>query len=236
MQAAEGAAFHRLVHQHIVGLSAQRLTEMVEGQTADAALPEWWNHYLNDGPKALPPDQYAEIGLSAPLGDYRLIAQYDLIAVEPGKRAVIVDWKTSQRRAMGTALAGRMQTRVYRYLLARAGHVLNGGRPIRPEQIEMIYWFANFPDEPERLRYSAELYQADEVLFNGLVAAIEREDREGFPLTEDITRCRFCAYRSLCRRGAEAGDVNALADPEDASEDADVAPSFDFDQIGEIIF
>ena len=200
------------------------------------SLPEWWNHYLNDGPKALPPDQYAEIGLSAPLGDYRLIAQYDLIAVEPGKRAVIVDWKTSQRRTMGTALAGRMQTRVYRYLLARAGHVLNDGRPIRPEQIEMIYWFANFPDEPERLRYSADLYQADEVLFNGLVAAIEREDREGFPLTEDVSRCRFCAYRSLCRRGAEAGDVDALADPEDASEGADVAPSFDFDQIGEIVF
>ncbi len=241
LQAAEGEAFHRLVHQHIVGLNAQRLTEMVKRQATDTddaveSLPEWWDHYLNDGPKALPPNQYAEIGLSAPLGGYRLVAQYDLIALEPGQRAVIVDWKTSHRRTMGATLAGRMQTRVYRYLLARAGHVLNDGRPIQPKQIEMIYWFANFPDEPERLRYNTELYQADEVLFNQLVAEIEREEREGFPLTEDVTRCRFCAYRSLCQRGVEAGDVEALNDPEDAEESAEVLPAFDFDQIAEIVF
>ena len=222
-QAADGAAFHRLVHQHQVGLSRERLTEMVEansdGADDDAAglLPEWWRNYLEDGPKSLPALKYAEVGLSAPLGGYRLAAQYDLVAIEPGTRAVIVDWKTSQRRTMGARLAARMQTRVYRYLLVRAGSALNEGRPIRPEQVEMIYWFANFPDEPELMRYDAELYHADEVLFNRLIAEMELEKRDGFPLTEDVSRCRYCTYRSLCQRGIEAGDMDELTDPEEAN-------------------
>jgi hypothetical protein len=240
-RAADGATFHRLVHQHLVGLSAERLTELAEQARADVggadagSLPEWWRNYLEDGPQGLPALRHAEVGLSAPLGGYRLAAQYDLVAVEPGERAVIVDWKTSHRRTIGTALAARLQTRVYRYLLVRAGAALSGGRPIRPEQVEMVYWFANFPDEPERLRYDAALFQADEVLFDHLIAAIQREDADGFPLTDDVRQCEFCTYRSLCNRGAQAGDVNAVDDVELLSETAPPA-TFDFEQVAEVEF
>jgi hypothetical protein len=241
-QAADGAAFHRLVHQHQVGLSAARLSEMVEharlseAAAADAgSLPEWWRNYLEGGPQGLPVARRAEVALSAPLGGFRLTAQYDLVAIEPGGRAVIVDWKTSQRRTLGTALAGRMQTRVYRYLLARAGSALNGGLPIRPDQIEMIYWFASFPDEPERLRYDDALYQADEVLFARLVDAIQDEDPGGFPLTDEVSHCRFCTYRSLCNRGTRAGDIASAEDVEEVVGTASPA-AFDFEHAAEIEF
>ena len=74
-----------------------------------------------------PQRQYPELTLSVPLGDHRLIAKFDLLAIEPGGRAVIVDWKTGQRRQGQSWLAGRLQTRVYRYVLAQAGAHLNDG-------------------------------------------------------------------------------------------------------------
>jgi hypothetical protein len=52
--------------------------------------------YLRSGLAGLPQKRYPEITLSALLEV--LLAKYDLIAVEPGQRAVIVDWKTAERR------------------------------------------------------------------------------------------------------------------------------------------
>jgi len=66
------------------------------------------------------------------------------------------------------------------------------------------------------------------------VAEIAAADDRDFPLTDDLSRCRFCAYRSLCGRGAEAGHV-AEADLE-AEGGASWAERFDFEQVGEIVF
>ncbi len=230
----EGEAFHRLLERAQAGVDPAHLAG--EAQEEGSQLEDWWGNYLAAPPQGLPANRYAEVSLSAPLGSYRLVAQYDLIAVEPGVRAVIVDWKTSQKRTASATLAARMQTRVYRYLLTRAGAALNGGLPIRPEQVEMIYWFANFPDEPETLRYDTALFHADEVLFNTLVAQIEQEDADGFPLTADERHCRYCSYRSLCDRGVEGGTLAVLDDPEVAVSAGQAAPEFDFDQIAAIEF
>jgi hypothetical protein len=187
--------------------------------------------------------RYPEITLSAPVGKHRLLAKYDLVAVEPGRRAVIVDWKTSARRPTGAWLAARLQTRVYRYVLARAGSHLNGGAALQPEQIEMLYWFAAFPDQPERLPYNRTQHEADgrflASLMADLAAAGDGADPDAdFPLTEDVTRCRFCAYRSLCGRGVEAGDIHGDdAEAGDAEQPAaDWTAGFNFEQVGEIAF
>ncbi len=233
-QILAGQAFHRLVHQHLLGIVAADpigLTEM-------PFLEEWWRAYLDHPPADLPPLRFPEVTLSAPLGSHRLVARYDLIALEPAGRAVIVDWKTSAKRPTTEWLVGRLQTRVYRYLLVRAGASLwPAASPIRPEQVEMIYWFANFPDEPERLRYDAVQYAADGELLAELMAEIARRDDPVFPLTTDVRRCLFCVYRSLCGRGAAAGDLAAAEDaPAGPDEAADWADRFDFEQIAEIAF
>lgn len=245
-RSAEGEAFHRMVHQQQIGLEPTPPSPLptweggapveVDSGGAGERLAAWWQNYLELGPQGLPAQRHAEVTLSAPLGAYRLVAQYDLIAVEPGVRAVIVDWKTSQRRTSSRVLAARMQTRAYRYLLVRAGGALNDLRPIRPEQIEMIYWFAGFPDDPARLQYDAAQYQADEVFFNTLLAQIEDAGPGGFPLTEDERRCRFCSYRSFCNRGTEAGAVDELGDPEDSAPESEAIPDFDYEQVAEIAF
>ena len=127
-------------------------------------------------------------------------------------------------------MAARWQTRVYRSLLAAAGNFLNGGQPIVPERIEMVYWFADFPNEPIRLNYSSEQFKRDWSAVKKTVTEISSEKK--FPLTEDEKICRFCTYRSFCNRGTEAG---ALADAE-AEMEAEAAFDVNFEQIIEIEF
>jgi CRISPR/Cas system-associated exonuclease Cas4 (RecB family) len=236
-QLRDGERFHRMVQQDVLGIGVRG------GVSADAELGDdlaiWWENYLALPPADLPRQRIPEISLSAPVGEHRLIAKYDLIAIEPGRRAVIVDWKTSARRPRPGRMIERLQTRVYRYLLVQAGAVLDAGAVIRPEQVEMIYWFANFPDEPERLPYDTTQHAADGRALAELTAEIAQRADPVFPLTDDTKRCLFCAYRSLCGRGVAAGDLGEAGDEAAAVEEpaaGDWAERFDFEQVGEIAF
>jgi len=224
----QGMAFHRLAHQHALGIAPERLSRTV----ADADLRRWWHNYLERGPGDLPESRYPEIILSAPVGDYRLVAKYDLIAIDPGQRGVIVDWKTSRKRPRRKWLVERLQTRVYPYLLVRAGAHLSGGRPLDPEQVEMVYWFAEYPDDPARLAYDAAQYEADEAYLTSLVGQVANLSNSSFPLTTNERHCRYCRYRSLCQRGVRAGALDEVEDELGPDEDFDMA--LDFEQIAEV--
>ena len=194
--ALRGQEFHRLAHQHALGIPADVLSASI----SDDSLLGWWQCFLDGALDGLPSQRRAEVSLSAPFGGYRFSARYDLIAVEPGVRAVIVDWKTALRRPRRETLAERLQTVLYRFLLVRAGQHLNGGAPLRPEQVSMIYWFAGFPDEPERFDYDAEQYRADSELLYRLARDAGRCSAGAFSLTEAAHECAACTYRSLCGR------------------------------------
>ena len=313
----QGAAFHRLVHQHILGLSMERLSSMV----TDKDLSRWWRNYLESAPAALAELRYPEVTLSAPVSGHRLVAKYDLIAIRgprgPGRRpspieretvgisqghsvgipnllgprrdkpqqvgdsgplstptpkdseeAIILDWKTSRKRPRRQWLAKSLQTRVYPYLLVRAGSHLgedeDEGRPFQPEQVEMIYWFANFPEDPERFPYDAAQYDADGDYLASLIEEIKSLGRsnfarpgspdpgqkrgfgnplraildplslgdDDFPLTTQERRCRYCPYRSLCRRGVRAGAFDEVESEPVVGDDFEIA--LDFEQIAEI--
>jgi len=228
-----GLTFHRMVQQHLVGIPEARLTPLA----TDPDLERWWRNYCVYRPAELLPDttRYPEITLTAALTERRLLAKYDLIVVQPGLRAVIFDWKTSPKRSKPATLKARLQTRVYRYLLARAGAHLNGGQLLNPTQIEMIYWFAEHPEAPVRLPYDAAQYHDDEGYLAGLIEQILSLDEDAFLPTEDERRCAYCPYRSYCDRGVQAG---ALGDDEtEAVEDvAELRVGFDFEQIAEIAF
>jgi CRISPR/Cas system-associated exonuclease Cas4 (RecB family) len=226
----QGAAFHRLVYQHLMGLPVERLSRMVD----DDDLRRWWRSYLERAPEDLPSAQYPEVLLSAPVGAYRLVAKYDLIAVDAGARAVIVDWKTSRRRPTRERLAGRLQTKVYPYLLVRAGAHLNGGQPLQPERVEMVYWFANIPDDPERFTYDAARYRADEQRLTGLIEEIASLGEDVWHLTSQERHCRYCRYLSLCRRGVAPGPFDEVEDELEPGDDLDF--DLDFEQIAEIAF
>jgi hypothetical protein len=128
-------------------------------------------------------------------------------------------------------MAVRMQTRVYRALLVQAGTYLNGGTPILPGQVEMVYWYADFPSEPTRFPYDAAQYKRDWDALTGIIKEISA--LRTFPLTEDEKKCAYCPYRSYCNRGGKAG---ALEDAEAEMETAAGEFNLNFEQIAEIEF
>jgi CRISPR/Cas system-associated exonuclease Cas4 (RecB family) len=219
----EGQLFHRLVQQNLLGLPAEKLARLAN--TPD--LSRWWSNFLAHGPDLSSGDQrHTELSLSAPLGAQRLVAKYDLVLVKDG-RAIIYDWKTYHKRPKDEWMAARLQTKVYLALLVLAGAHLNGGRPFAPEQVQMVYWYADFPDEPTRIAYTPAEHerQAGELL----KLAKEISAKQSFPLTDDEQRCAYCQFRSFCDRGRQAGRGD---DPETELTGVDIA----LEQIQEIEF
>jgi CRISPR/Cas system-associated exonuclease Cas4 (RecB family) len=235
----EGEYFHRLVQQHLIGIPAEQVAKFANTMN----LQRWWENFQSSkdltslretlvkrskGDRDMS-DLYTEATLSAPLGKHRLLAKYDLITVQDGK-AIIYDWKTYRKRPRNEWLAARMQTRVYQALLVKAGAHLNKGNPFEPEQIEMIYWFADFPNEPARFTYTAAQFQRDWDLLVKL--SDEVATASSYPLTEDRQKCLYCTYRSYCERGIQAGTMEQAEGEMEAEELFDV----NFEQIGEIAF
>lgn len=238
----EGEYFHRLVQQHLIGIPAEQIGKLANTDN----LQRWWENYLNakdlTGLAQRPVGRdlsglYSEVTLSAPLGKFRLVAKYDLIAVDNNK-VTIYDWKTYRKRPKNEWLSIRWQTRVYRALLVQAGAHLNNGKSFEPEQIEMIYWFSDFPNEPARFIYKADQYKRDWDALLKIADEIKTASSgsttltTGFPLTDDVSKCNYCPYRSYCNRGVRAGDA---ADAELETE-AEELFDINFEQIGEIAF
>lgn len=226
----EGQAFHRLAHQYLLGIPAEKLTPLAR---SSANLARWWEHFSGSteiaGLTALPA-RYPEFILSAPLGEFRLAAKYDLIAVAADERLLVYDWKTYRKRPRNEWLAIRWQTRVYRALITAAGCQLNGGRPVVPERCEMVYWFADSPDDPARFPYNASQFQRDWEALTRLMDEIC--SASSYPQTDDRQRCAYCAYRSYCERGVQAGDLEGM----ETETEMEILFDLDFEQIAEIAF
>ncbi|MFW5691175.1 MAG: PD-(D/E)XK nuclease family protein [Chloroflexota bacterium] len=230
-----GADFHRMVHQHHLGIPAAAIA----AQAGDTDLRLWWAAYLNsefvyNGPLA--GDRYPETLVAAQIDGRRLAAKFDLV-IDGGDVVTIIDWKTSNRRTPDHVLARRWQTLLYRYVLVEAGRALLG-RSVAPQQVTMVYWFAADPGNPARFDYDAAQHADTADALRAVLAEIDA--RATFELTDDVRRCAYCIYRSLCDRGSAAGgldDFDAIS--EDADTD-DLPPDFDLDidldQVAEVEF
>ena len=159
------------------------------------------------------------------------MAKLDLLAIDPGQRLTVVDWKTMPRPPSRAVLAGRMQTRVYRYLVVEAGAAHNSGQQPLPEQVAMVYWFASSDGDTVQFAYDSDQYEADQGLLSSLIREIGTQQASTWPLAPDARACRFCNYRSLCERGVEPAFLVDLEEDLIAAEE-----EFDLEQIAEIEF
>jgi CRISPR/Cas system-associated exonuclease Cas4 (RecB family) len=230
-----GERFHRMAHQHRLGVPIEKLTASIQ----EDELHRWWQNYLTHAEALIQREgvqdcqNLPEIMVNAPLEGYRMVAKYDLLVLCPSGQALIVDWKTSRqpsRPRRRQYLDERLQTRVYPYLLMRAGEHLFGSHPAA-DQVEMVYWFANYPTQAERFRYTSQRFTDDENFLSALVAQISGMSEPDFEPTAEEKHCRFCVYRSYCARGVKAGEMDADIDAE-----TDDIFAFDFDQIEEIAY
>lgn len=228
-----GARFHRLIQQYLLGVPEARLTELAAADP-EPDVARWWDDFLTAIPPLLEGERHVEMTSGASLLGQRLVAKYDLVLSRPDGTLAIYDWKTSARKIRKDWLLERVQTRLYRMLLTLSGAALSSNAEISPEQIEMNYWFAPHPDARVTLPYTQEAFEADHAYFSDLTGQIRSRPADAFTRTNDLSKCRFCVYRSHCDRGAAAGD---LADLDDFSMEPDQAePELDFDQIAEIEF
>ena len=225
-----GTAFHRLVQQHQLGIPAERLHAMIQ---ADSELGAWWKNYLAQGLHGLPERHFPEVRLRGSFGGHSIVATFDLLAIDPGHQAVIVDWKTSRHRPSPEHMDRRLQTKVYPALMVQSGAGFNAGQDVNPEMVRMRYWFPEHPNQPIEFQYDQARYERDIDLLEHLVREVVETPEGAFIKTEQIERCRFCVYRSLCDRGESAGEVDdMISDPFEADESW--AETFDFDQIAEV--
>lgn len=224
-----GSKFHQMVHQFFLGIPQEKIT----ARCNDDDLLTWWNTFLTQLPVDLPSKQIPEIEIGMPFHGFRLSAKIDLLAVEKGVRAVIVDWKTTHRPPKPAFFNARIQSLVYPYLVISTGSILNDYRPFSPDQVNMLYWYPAFPEKPVVLSFTADWMEKTRHILENLANEIIHLDLEIFPLTTDEKKCQFCRYRSLCERGASAGNLNDLEEDE-VEINCDI--NINFDEIEGIAF
>lgn len=232
----QGAQFHKIVRQFLLGISENQISKSISG---DGVMQTWWANFLQsikDGSLGMILQQgyqrFEEITFSVPISKFRLIAKYDLLILQPDGKVTIFDWKTSQNHPRRKWLADRLQTHIYPFVISSGLSSFTGGNKTDPGLIEMIYWFTNQPDQPERFPYSLREYEEDTRMLNNLISTIDQKTEPVFPLTPDVKRCLFCTYRSLCNRGVKPGELIQLEEGYEPTSAEDV--SIEFDQIGEI--
>ena len=239
-----GGQFHQLVERAEAGLPAELLSDGL-----DYPLDEWFESYLRLRPADLPKEiveveRVLSASLAVEAGQYRLGARYDLIAVGgegANRRVVILDWKTNQRVTRRSLLQQRMQTLIYPFVLVEASAGLPWG-PVKPEQVEMRYWFTAAPTEAVVFHYSSDRHTANRARLEGLLDDILRGERQAdFAKVADTDEnrrryCNYCVYRSRCDRGTGAGDLDEYDEAEFADVDLEDALEFTLEEVQELAF
>jgi RecB family exonuclease len=228
-----GARFHRLIQQYLQGVPESRISDLASADP-EPELSRWWEDFLLYVIPNIEGERFVEATLSTTLSGHLLLAKFDLVLLGPDGDLTIFDWKTSHRKPRQEWLLQRLQTRLYRLVLANAHQDLTGGQLLDPNHITMQYWFTTHPQNPISLPYTTDAYHADQIYLERMVQDIAQREEARFLRTEDLEKCRYCVYRSHCDRGEQAGELAGYEDFSSGIEDYD--QDIEFDQIAEIAF
>jgi hypothetical protein len=217
---ARGQQFHQLLERHFLGFPVA--AEAIE----ETRLQSWWLRFVGSG-LVLPEGQrLPEIALTIPAGDYLLTGRFDLLIVGgEGSQpfAHVFDWKTGQARSIAD-LRQDWQTRLYLAMLAEGGKAFTrDGRAFSPEHMAITYWYVTEPDSPRTIRYTPSWHAQNWAEIQGSLGEMSRKrGDETWPLTEDWSQCRPCAYQPYCER-RQAGQMDEeMPDDEGSAVDIDL--------------
>ncbi|MCP4363383.1 MAG: PD-(D/E)XK nuclease family protein [Chloroflexi bacterium] len=220
-----GQQFHQLLERHFLGLPVETAA------IADRQVRVWWRIFQRSQPPIPNGRPLPELTLTIPIGNHLLNGRFDLLVIseEAGRpSAYIFDWKTGKPQEE-TRLRHDWQTRLYLAMVAEGGQALgDNGRhtPIPPENIHLTYWYVHEPDTPRNIAYSQQGHKQNWTELQAIVTQIDDQLAQGenWPLTEDLTLCRTCAYQAFCGR-QEAGQPVTQID-EDAPDET-AAPNIE---------
>jgi hypothetical protein len=197
---ALGAEFHLLCNQYFSGVPESAIRNSIESPE----ILQWWNAFIELGVQP-GSNLQAEKAITVPFLDYRLTVHYDLLNSNQNGTYLIYDWKTNLKQPQRTTLAKRMQTVIYPLVLQLFLET-NSSKKVAPENIELIYWYPVIPGRPIRFPFGHETYSQHLQLVEVLITEIMHNEIDDFHLTESISQCDFCQFRSFCNRGVKAGD------------------------------
>ena len=228
-----GVLFHQFANQFFLGIPEENISALIHNSN----MQRWWNHFTAYFTEETKREFIVfEHTLAGYLNQLPLLAKLDAIRVVDDLW-MIYDWKTGLHLPKRHTMQAKIQSRLYPYMLASFGSGLNNNQPIKPEQIQMIYWFPEFPQQPIILPYSQEKFDEDQAYLQTLLTEIMQKESGQFNLTDNEKNCIYCVYRSLCARGTIAGNFE---DIEEEDDEAQLLDSFlneiDIDQIPEIAF
>lgn len=213
----QGQAFHQLLERHFLGL------KISPAAIEDGRIQQWWRAFQPHNPvQTLPPNArfLPETGLTVPLGNHLLYGRFDLLAIGEDEQnqpfAHVFDWKTG-RPIAASELKTRWQTRLYLALLAEGGSAFwSQAVPLAPEQIRLTYWFVQEPDAPVTIGYSAAEHAANWAELQQIAAQLDAAlALNTWPLTDDWSHCRECAYQIYCGRQGAGTAVPELDEAEE---------------------
>ncbi|MBU6428575.1 MAG: PD-(D/E)XK nuclease family protein, partial [Cyanobacteria bacterium REEB65] len=190
-----GQDFHRLVQRHRLGIPVHPRGDLAVLWQAFMASP-----YAQGGGLA---EQVLQFSLpGATDSPVWFLVRFDEVRQEGDGSWTILDWKTGRRtphaddRGGDRDLEQSWQTRLYRFALTTAGATLNGGAPIPPERIKLVYYFVR-TGETLSLPYDATRYEADRQVLLEIARTAKVSLAEArWPARPES--CRSCPFDSFC--------------------------------------
>lgn len=211
-----GRRFHRWVERYFLGLPVP------DGNDADPVLLEWWATFRHKAPAIPAGLRFVETSVTVPVGRHFLTGRFDLLVVSENEdrtpSARLFDWKTGEPRTV-QRLENAWQTRVYLAVLTEGAAALlhEPKSDPAPDHITMTYWYLEDPERPRTIHYNTDRHARNWADLTAMVAEVdERLASDDWPLTDDWSLCRHCAYRAYCDR-MTAGE--GLPDIDDEAED-----------------
>lgn len=194
-----GTVFHRLVHWHARGYAVDPLLDMLAEVEGLADIRGYWADFLASPHATSPEACWSEQTLRVAIAGLRVVVRYDRLVRHDDGRWVILDWKTGRRFDAASA-ASNWQTRLYRLALVAGGQVFNGGRPIAPTDVTVVYWHVP-SGESHSYPYSESLRAEDEAALEKVAGRLAEGLEAGF--APNASHCERCVYQTRCQLALE---------------------------------
>lgn len=197
-----GTRFHQLLYRYHVGFEKHLLLEQARADE-DSRMANWLESFFKSPYSDLEGLLLPEKSFTVPLGEFQITAKFDLLQIKEDGSLIIFDWKTSRTLPSAIRLRSQFQSMVYP-LVASKRFTTAALLPA----IEMIYWEANFPNQPVIFQFDPIELTSFESKLITLMREISSMTEPEFVRTQEFRRCSWCEYRSYCNRGVQAGAID----------------------------
>jgi len=202
-----GVRFHQLLHQYFLGLDLDHL-QTIAAADRDQRMEVWFDNFLSSPVCRLEGRLLSEASFTATIEEHNLGAKVDLLQIDQDF-IKIFDWKTSRKSPGVSQLKSQAQSMVYPLVISKAFPFDN---------IIMVYWEANFPDQPIEITSQAQDLQRYEQKITELIDSITSLAAEEFVRVSEISKCSRCEYATYCGRADKNAEAKLTLEPDDYEE------------------